>query len=187
MSDRTKRVLSLSLKALLGRMPLNKITIQNLVDEAGVSRKTFYYHFQDIYDLLEWTLVDTGSQLLKGRTTAKTWQQGVRAIFLYFEENRAAILNIYRCLQENDPILEQYISRLVYPILEDIFDAQPGCERVGSEDRAFILELYAHGILMLFLYWISKGMQPDAEQMCRRIDRLFNGSMESMIQRCVQG
>ena len=53
MSNLTKRQLSVSLQKLLVQNQLDKITIQDLVNEAQVSRKTFYYHFQDIYDLLD--------------------------------------------------------------------------------------------------------------------------------------
>ena len=55
MANTTKRMLSLSLKKLLEKNTLDNITIQDITDDAEVSRKTFYYHFQDIYALLEWT------------------------------------------------------------------------------------------------------------------------------------
>ena len=47
----TKRALEDSLKRLLLQKPLTKITIADLTEDCGVSRMTFYYHFQDIYDL----------------------------------------------------------------------------------------------------------------------------------------
>ncbi|MFR8977240.1 MAG: TetR family transcriptional regulator [Christensenellales bacterium] len=56
MANTTKRMLSMSLKKLLSKTTLDNITIQDITDDAEVSRKTFYYHFQDIYDLLDWTL-----------------------------------------------------------------------------------------------------------------------------------
>lgn len=186
MANTTKRILALSLKKLLGQTTLDKITIQQLVDDAEVSRKTFYYHFQDIYALLEWTLVEEGRRLLDGRTGADTWQEGLGAVFDYLEANRTVILNIHRPLQGSSPLLEGHISQLVLPVLEDIFAAQPGHEKVSTEDRSFILELYAHGLVWFFLRWIGSGMKPDAAHMTRRIDLLFNGSMESLIQRCVQ-
>ena len=64
MSNTTKRVLAMSMKKLLGSRTLENITIQDLVDDAEVSRKTFYYHFRDVYDLLEWILVDEGRRLI---------------------------------------------------------------------------------------------------------------------------
>ena len=48
MANTTKRMLSLSLKKLLEKNTLDNITIQDITDDAEVSRKTFYYHFQDI-------------------------------------------------------------------------------------------------------------------------------------------
>ena len=54
MSELTKKALAVSLKKLLSKKELSKITISNITDECGVNRQTFYYHFKDIYDLLEW-------------------------------------------------------------------------------------------------------------------------------------
>ena len=54
MSQITKRALEQSLKRLLLQKPLNKITISDITDDCGISRMTFYYHFKDIYDLVEW-------------------------------------------------------------------------------------------------------------------------------------
>ena len=52
-SQLTKRALEESLKRLLLTKPLNKITIADITSDCGISRMTFYYHFQDIYDLVE--------------------------------------------------------------------------------------------------------------------------------------
>ena len=54
MSQITKKALAQSLKNLLLKKPLNKITINDITDDCGINRMTFYYHFKDIYDLLEW-------------------------------------------------------------------------------------------------------------------------------------
>lgn len=54
MSQTTKRALAASLKKLLSDKPLDKITVTDIAEDCGVNRQTFYYHFQDIYDLVEW-------------------------------------------------------------------------------------------------------------------------------------
>lgn len=54
MSQMTKQALANSLKSLLQKKTLNKITIKDIVDDCGVNRQTFYYHFQDVYDLVDW-------------------------------------------------------------------------------------------------------------------------------------
>ena len=60
MSNTTKRALEASLKKLLLQKPLDKITIQDLTTDCGISRMAFYYHFKDIYDLVEWACVEDG-------------------------------------------------------------------------------------------------------------------------------
>ena len=75
MSQMTKNALADSLKALLEFRPVDKITISDITDDCGVNRMTFYYHFQDIYDLLEWSWIREANKVLNGKKTYDTWQQ----------------------------------------------------------------------------------------------------------------
>ena len=54
-----------SLKELIQEMPFSKITIDKIVTNCGYNRQTFYYHFQDIYDLVEWTCIEDTEKVLK--------------------------------------------------------------------------------------------------------------------------
>lgn len=67
MSQITKRALASSLKLLLPQKPLNKITINDIAEKCGVSRMTFYYHFKDVYDLVEWTCEEDVARALDGK------------------------------------------------------------------------------------------------------------------------
>lgn len=58
MTNATKLALEESLKHLLLKKPLDKITINDLTTDCGISRMTFYYHFKDIYDLVEWCCLE---------------------------------------------------------------------------------------------------------------------------------
>ena len=58
MSNITKKALMESLKKLMLQKPLNKITINDLTADCGISRMAFYYHFRDIYDLVEWACLE---------------------------------------------------------------------------------------------------------------------------------
>lgn len=53
MSQTTKKAIAASLKKLLTKKPLSKITINDIVEDCGITRQTFDYHFADIYDLIE--------------------------------------------------------------------------------------------------------------------------------------
>ena len=87
MSQVTKRALEASLKHLLLQKPLNKITINDIAEDCGINRMTFYYHFKDIYDLVEWCCEEDASRALAGKKTYETWQQGLLQIFEAVQDN----------------------------------------------------------------------------------------------------
>ena len=71
MSQITKRALEQSLKNLLREKPLSKITVTDITEDCGVNRMTFYYHFRDIYDLIEWVCVEDAARALEGHAAAR--------------------------------------------------------------------------------------------------------------------
>jgi Bacterial regulatory proteins, tetR family. len=70
-SDETKRILANSLKEMMKSKAIEKISIREITDNANVNRQTFYYHFEDIYDLLKWTFQQEAVQLLAVHNSAK--------------------------------------------------------------------------------------------------------------------
>ena len=96
MSQTTKRALEASLKNLLLKKPLDKITISDIAEDCGISRMTFYYHFKDIYDLVEWVCAEDAARALDGKKTCDTWEEGLLNIFDAVLENKPFILNVYR-------------------------------------------------------------------------------------------
>ena len=98
MSQVTKRALEQSLKNLLLKKPLNKITINDIAEDCGINRMTFYYHFQDIYDLVEWVCLEDAKKALEEKKTHDTWQQGLLQIFNEVKSNKPFIMNVYQCI-----------------------------------------------------------------------------------------
>ena len=88
MTNATKAALEASLKKLLLKKPLDKITINDLTTDCGISRMAFYYHFKDIYDLVEWSCLEDATQALQGKKTYETWQEGLQQIFEAVLENK---------------------------------------------------------------------------------------------------
>ena len=78
------------------KKPVNKITINDITEECGINRMTFYYHFKDIYDLVEWTCVEDAVRALKGNKTYDTWQQGFYNIFEAVLQNKPFVVNVYQ-------------------------------------------------------------------------------------------
>ena len=83
MPNSTKTVMKASLKKLIKKKPLAKITISDIADDCGISRMTFYYHFKDIYDLVEWCIISDAEESIRdGVVATDTWENELITIFL---------------------------------------------------------------------------------------------------------
>ena len=129
MSQITKRALEQSLKNLLLKKPLTKITINDIAEDCGINRMTFYYHFKDIYDLVEWSCLEDARRALDEKKTYETWQQGLLQIFEAVQDNKPFILNVYRCVHGEQ--VEKYLQPLVDRLLLDVIN-----EEVGEMQRS---------------------------------------------------
>lgn len=91
-SEQTKQELAAALKVLMAQKPMDKIAISELTGMCRIRRQSFYYHFEDIYDLLRWMLQNEAVVLLQQHEGTLLWQEGLLQMFRYLEENRAVCL-----------------------------------------------------------------------------------------------
>lgn len=91
-SAQTKQAMAAALKELMAQKPVEKISIQEITVRCGIKRQNFYYHFEDIYDLMRWMFQEEAVSLLQKREGALLWQEGILQLFQYLEENRAVCL-----------------------------------------------------------------------------------------------
>ena len=181
MSQVTKRALEASLKNLLLQKPLNKITISDIADDCGINRMTFYYHFKDIYDLVEWSCEEDASRALAGKKTYETWQRGLLQIFEAVLDNKPVILNVYRSVSRGQ--VESYRDRLTYDLLEGGVEEQAQGMSVRPEDKAFIATLYKYMFVGLMLDWIKADMKGDPKLIVDRLEQVIHGSVRAALER----
>ena len=181
MSQITKRALEASLKKLLLQKPLDKITIRDITDDCGINRMTFYYHFKDIYDLIEWSLVEDADRVIAGNRTLATWQQGLLRIFEAVRDNRTLILNIYRSVSHEQ--VELYLDRLTYDLMLGVVEEQAAGMSVRPEDKRFIADFYKYALVGLVLDWVRQGMREDPQQLVDRLSQLVSGNIAAALAR----
>ncbi len=181
MSQITKRALEDSLKHLLLKKPLNKITISDITDDCGINRMTFYYHFKDIYDLVEWACLEDATAALKGNTTAETWQHGFLQIFYAVRENKPFILNVYHCVSREQ--VERYLTPLTDQLLMHVIEEMAANMVVRDEDKAFIAQVYSYAFVGLMLDWIKNNMKADPEILVDKFSQVIHGNVSSALNR----
>ena len=175
MSQTTKRALGASLKKLLLQKPLNKITISDIAEECGISRMTFYYHFKDIYDLVEWTCVEDAAQALEGKKTYDTWQEGFLNIFHEVQANKPFVMNVYRCVSRER--IEQYLNPLIHSLILGVVQEKSVGMSVSEADQQFIANFYEYAFIGVMLEWIGSNMREDPAAIVERTSKLVHGSI----------
>ncbi len=181
MSQVTKRALEQSLKNLLLKKPLTKITVGDITDDCGINRMTFYYHFKDIYDLVEWSCLEDAKRALDEKKTYDTWQQGFLQIFKAVQENKPFILNVYRCVHREQ--VEKYLQPLVDQLLLNVINEEAAGITVRDEDKQFIAQVYSYMFIGLMLDWIKDDMREDPQQIVEKLSKLIKGSVSVALSR----
>lgn len=181
MSQITKRALEESLKNLLLQKPLNKITINDIAEDCGINRMTFYYHFRDIYDLVEWSCLEDVDRALNDKKTYETWQEGLINIFYAVLENKPFIMNVYCCVHREQ--VEKYLSPLVDDLVMGVINEEAVRIRVRDEDKEFIARAYSYVLIGVMLDWIKDDMREDPKEVVARLARLIKGSVPAALGR----
>ena len=175
MSNITKKALEASLKHLLLQKPLNKITVSDIAEDCGINRMTFYYHFKDIYDLVEWACVEDAAQALDGKKTYETWQEGFLNIFHAVLENKPLIMNVYRCVSRER--VELYLYQLTYELIYGVVEEKAAGMSVRDDDKRFITDFYKYAFVGIMLDWVKNDMKEDPAKIIKRLECVIHGNI----------
>ena len=180
MANMTKYALEASLKKLLLQKPLDKITINDLTEDCGISRMAFYYHFKDIYDLVEWVCLEDAARALQGKKTYDSWQEGLSQIFEAVLENKPFIMNVYHSIGREQ--VERYLFKLTYELLKGVVEEKSAGKMIVEEDQAFIAWFYQYGFVGVMLDWIDRGMKQDYHTILEKLSVALKGTMTRSIE-----
>ena len=182
MARNTQRLIADALRRLMQDKELDKITVQEIADEANVNKKTFYYHFQDIYALIEWSCEEDARKALSSNTTYDTWQQGFLNVLNAVEDNKPFIINVYRHVSQEQII--QYLYRVVYDLLINVIEECAHGMTVRDEDKKFIADFYKYAFVGLTLEWIKSDMKTPPKEIVSRLSELIDGDIPRMLEKC---
>jgi len=182
--ETTKLVIAYAFKELLAEKPYNKITINDIAQKCDINRQTFYYHFHDIIELIEWICETEGESALKKNTTYATWHEGFLGIFEILRQDKVFVTNIYR----HTPIeyLNKYLYRVTYQLIYNVVAEQATGMHVRKEEMEFIANFYKYGIVGIVTEWIASDMKEEPKIIVERLNRLIGGSIQNSLNKAKQ-
>lgn len=179
MPQMTKKALANSLKKIILKKPLEKITIKEIVEDCGVNRQTFYYHFQDIYDLLGWIYKTEAVGSISGCKTYDTWQQGFLKIFQYVKNNKLLCMNTFNSMGREH--LEDFLHDQIFPLLIDVIEEISVDSDISVTEKEFIANFYTFAFIGILTSWMKNNMNESPENIIKKVEKLINGNIKKAI------
>ena len=179
MSQMTKREIKRAFKRVLLKKPVNKITISDITDECEINRMTFYYHFKDIYELLEWScLYDIGT-VLEEKNPDDTWQSAFLRVFQAFYDNKDYVLKLDRSSTRGH--IEKLLTDYTYSLIIDELDRQTYGMQVRDEDVQFLAEFFKYAFCGVLADWITGGMEKDPKKIIHQLSIVVEGLVKKAL------
>jgi probable dihydroxyacetone kinase regulator len=176
-ASRTKQILAASLKDLMCTMPLEKISVSDIVEHADIGRNTFYYHFQDKFDLVNWIFQTESTRFFAERATAENWSTALESIEDYLKENKEFYCNALSYSGQNS--LQSYLFDMISDLVVQQVHSleQPEYRTLSKEELRFIGDFVASATAGMVVRWARQGMKEDPRQFRNCIRRICDGSL----------
>lgn len=171
MSTITKKALMMAFIRLANTMPIEKISVTQITEECGVNRNTFYYHYRDVYDLVE-NIVHTKSEKLFDPKRHDTMDKALLFAAEYAKKNHRFIKNVYNAVGADT--FEEYLSSITHDLMQRFVcaEAKALSEKNGTVPSEAALryaeEICALSFCAVALKWIKSDMRADPVQIMRR-------------------
>nr|WP_325300480.1 TetR/AcrR family transcriptional regulator [uncultured Dysosmobacter sp.] len=174
--NHTELLIAAAFDQLLAEKPLTKITVKEIVERCGVNRNTFYYHFQDIPDLVERLARERADEIIQNHIQTASLIDCIQLVIQYCGSYKQAILHIYRSVQRENFL--KTLEHLVLYVVEEFVTAATAGLSIQPEDRHLLIRYYKCTIIGVCLDWLDAGMEYDLLAASVRVCDLFAGSAE---------
>ncbi len=184
MATGTKEALASALRQMMTIKPIDKVTVKDIVEICGVNRQTFYYHFDDVDDLLEWVFEQDSDRVFPREVIYDRWLDNMMTYFDYLVNNSAFTLNVYN--SNSRLYMLRYLKEKMKSCIHDFAVIVSEGKNVNREDFDFVVEFYANCAIGFISQWLDQGMQLPKELTRERILRAMDQSIENLLARFIE-
>ena len=181
LSLKTKQSLAKALKNAMENKKLSKITVSELVAACNINRKTFYYHFQDIYALLKRMLEEEAVEVVKNFDLIVNTEEAIRFVMDYVDQNKHIINSAL------DSMGYEEIKRFFY---NDLFSVIYGAIEQGEDElqvtldsqfKDFLAAFYTEASAGLLIEWAKNRMTQDRETVLENLSSIYKISIPEIL------
>lgn len=181
--EKTKLLIANSLRKLMKKKSLDKIKIREIVEDCGVNRQTFYYHFQDIYALVEWIYTYDGMQIFNQYKEESEWMSVIRRMFDYLEVHQDEIKCVVNSKAEKFfyNFVHEKIGICARMVIEYISKGMT----VDAQYKVFIADFYTFAVCDVVENWLRNrnATRMSSDELIHLFELTMLGNVKSALER----
>lgn len=178
MANYTQNLIIETFENMVEKMPFDKITVTALISECNIGRNTFYYHYSDIYDLLEEVLVKTLKKY-DDATKDNEWQDVFKSFLISCKENKNKVYNIFNSISRDR--LERYVFEAMDSVISS-FVRNLASERNVSDERAEVVaNIVRYSLYGYFMRFLWDGMDHDIDEGVDKLCKIYDEMIDFML------
>ena len=177
----TKRAIMESCMKLLAEKPVNRISVKDIVEDCGINRNTFYYHFEDMPALIEEIIRDEADKIIAEYDTVDSLTHCLKIAADFALKNRRAAMHVFD--SPHRELYEKSLMSVCGHVVETYIDSLIEGRPISPRDRRIIIASYRNEFYGTIADWMSQGMKDEATDDFLRLCELKYGVAEEMISR----
>lgn len=178
MANFTKQAILQTFHQMLVEMPFDKITVSALVARCGLSSNTFYYHFQDIFDLLETLLDQKIAQFWSDGEELADWAEDLRKVLHMLQDNPKPVYHVVNSLSRER--LERYVFDVVEPRFYDFVRQRSQDITISEEKLQNLSCFFCYSLLGFLMKFLWGNMSADVDESVDQLSELYGLIIDSM-------
>lgn len=165
------------MKKFMNKKPLSKITVSEIVNDCKVNRKTFYYHFADIYDLLKWMLEEEAIEVVKKFDLIVDYEEAMMFVIDYVNENQHILSCAYDSMGREE--MKRFFYKDLRGVMKIVVDsAEKEIGKTVSKDyKNFVCDFYTEAVIGMIINWFTDRTVRDKEQTINYLSSIFKSSL----------
>jgi probable dihydroxyacetone kinase regulator len=164
----TKKAIASGMKELTRKKSFDKITVSDITQACGLNRQTFYYHFQDKFELVDWIYYNETISIIYN-LNYDNWDSRILEMLTKIKAEDYFYMNTLKASVGNE--FREYLFRVTVEFFCDLIGRVAENTNMGEEEIRFIAEFYAFGIVGVIISWAQKGMKETPEYITEQLKK----------------
>lgn len=165
----TKKAIADAVKQLCREKPFAKISIGDITAACRLNRQTFYYHFQDKYELLSWIFYNDIFAVILEEISFDNWDEKMRQMLEIMKSEKSFYIST---VKEEEHTFEAYLFEMMKNLFLEAIDRLDQSRAVTQKEKEFDAEFFAYGICGVVISWAERGMRTEPAVLARQLKEL---------------